>query len=785
MNLSDLSDVAHSGIELEDAPDTQINSTELDNSPEAVASDDVVVENTPSNDALSSSDEVRIAGSNPETVLAGTTPAETVVADTNASVQSSDSDVATEDAASGLVVVRKVKLKLAKKKAVKPVFNKKATRTAADHKQHGADTPVVSETIQAPVRTEAQPVAQTAVASVDGVVAPNADTPVAESPVVETPVVEEVLTGFAQFKLPPAIQAAIESSGYSEPSAIQTAIIPPMLKGRDVIAQSQTGSGKTAAFALPVLANLSKKKGAGPQALVLAPTRELAMQVAKSFETYAGQLKGFAVTAIYGGQDYEPQRRALRDGVSVVVGTPGRVIDHIKRGTLKLDGLKCLVLDEADEMLNMGFLEDVEFVLDQCPDQRQIALFSATMPDPIRRIADQYLTDAEVCTIKSKSMTAESIRQRAIFTSAGEKLELLKRVLESEETDGVIVFAKTKESTTVIADKLARAHYSVAALNGDMPQATRQRTVGSLKNGKIDIIVATDVAARGLDVPRISHVINFDLPHDQESYVHRIGRTGRAGRSGEAILFLTPSSRGRLRSIERMTNQSIEIVEWPSTDDINKHRVATFKSKITKTLAERDITFFENLINEYMEESGKPLEKVAAALAEMLRGGQPFLLQERAESSRKERKGRREDREFTGDFDDRPARDGARGGFRKRGPVEAGMRRYRVEVGKADGVRPGNLVGAIANEANLDSKFIGQIHIDHNFTTVDLPDQLPAEALRVLENTWVMGKKLQIRPDNGPPEGGGGGKRPFGGKGGGFGGKKKGGPKKGFGKGKR
>ena len=733
MNLSDLSDVAQSDIEVEDAP----------------------TQNEAANEAT-----------------VATLPESPNVA--------SDVD---SDAHPGLVLVRKVVLKAAKKKAAKPVFHKKPTKTAADHKRHGKEQDAsVAPTSE--VAAVASPIAPATISETTPPVVED----VAATSAATTATAEEVLTGFAKFKLPAAIFAAVESSGYTEPSAIQAAIIPPMLKGRDVIAQSQTGSGKTAAFALPVLANLSKKKGNGPQALVLAPTRELAMQVAKSFETYAGQLKGFSVSAIYGGQDYEPQRRALRNGVSVVVGTPGRVIDHIKRGTLNLDNLKCLVLDEADEMLNMGFLEDVEFVLEQCPEQRQVALFSATMPDPIRRIADRYLSDAEVCTIKTKSMTAESIRQRAILTSASEKVDLLKRVLESEETDGVIVFAKTKESTTVIADKLAKSHYRVAALNGDMPQAARQRTVGSLKSGKIDIIVATDVAARGLDVPRISHVINFDLPHDQESYVHRIGRTGRAGRSGEAILFLSPSARGRLRSIERMTNQTIEIVPWPSVDDINKHRIATFKSKITKTLADRDIMFFENLINEYMEESGKPLEKVAAALAEMLRGSQPFLLTERAETSRNKRKEHRGDREFTGDFGDRPQRGERQGGFRKRGPVESGMRRYRVEVGKADGVRPGNLVGAIANEANLDSKHIGQIHIDHNFTTVDLPDQLTADVIRVLENTWVMGKQLQIRPDNGPPTGGtggGGGKRPHGGKGGGYGGKKKGGPKKGFGKGKR
>lgn len=599
---------------------------------------------------------------------------------------------------------------------------------------------------------------------------------------------------FESMGLPTAIEEAIKKSGYAEPSQIQAAIIPPMLAGRDIVAQSQTGSGKTAAFALPVLANLKtgkkKKKNAGPQVLVLAPTRELAMQVAASFSTYAGELPGFSVAAIYGGQDYEPQNRALRSGVSVIVGTPGRVIDHVKRGSLNLDALRCLVLDEADEMLNMGFLEDVEFVLEQCPDQRQIALFSATMPEPIRRIADRYLNDPHTVTIQSKAMTAESIRQRAILCRPKEKMELLYRVLEAETTDGVIVFAKTKESTTVIADKLAAAGHKAAALNGDMPQATRQRVVGSLKKGKLDILVATDVAARGLDVPRISHVINFDLPHDRESYVHRIGRTGRAGRSGEAILLLAPSARGRLRSIEQMTKQKIEIAEWPTAATINDQRIENFKQQISGTLAERDVTFFEKLIAAYVEESGKPVEKVAAALAQLSCKGRPFLLQEREAPKPGDGAERRSRRQSDGEFggrSDRPK--GGRGG----GPVRQGMGRYRVEVGRVDGVRPGNLVGAIANEAGIDSQYIGPIQIQHDFTIVDLPAQMPDGAFQTLQQTRVMGKPLRISVDKGPGRRGGGGSSPHGGRrrgpgdssrGGGPRGKS-GGPKRGFQKGKK
>ncbi|WP_246146039.1 DEAD/DEAH box helicase [Rubripirellula lacrimiformis] len=554
---------------------------------------------------------------------------------------------------------------------------------------------------------------------------------------------------FAGMDLPAAVQEAIVRSGYVTPSDIQAAIIPPMLAGRDVVAQSQTGSGKTAAFALPILARL-KARSPSPQVLVLAPTRELAVQVAKSFETYAGNLKGFSIAAIYGGQDYEPQLRQLRRGVSVVVGTPGRVIDHVRRGSLSLEHLRCLVLDEADEMLNMGFLEDVEFVLQQCPAEKQVALFSATMPNPIRRIADQHLTDPHTVTISSKTMTADSINQRAIYATPREKIELLRRLLEVEEVDGVIVFAKTKESTTVVAEKLVQMGYNAAALNGDMAQKARERTVDQLKNGRLDIVVATDVAARGLDVPRISHVINFDLPHDNESYVHRIGRTGRAGRSGEAIIFLTNAQRGKLRSIERLTNQQIQICDWPSTEDINNKRIERFKTKITRTLADRDVTFYEDLIGKYVEETGTSIEKVAAALADQINSGRPFLVKDRPKAEPRSKRGdfddarggdRRESRSRESYGDDRPPR--------RVGPVRPGMQRFRVEVGRTDGVKPGNLVGAIANEAGIESEFIGPISIQNDFTTVDLPEGMPNDIFQTLSNTWVMGKQLRISRDTG------------------------------------
>lgn len=694
----------------------------------------------------------------------------------------------------GLKVTRKILLKAAVAPAKqKTKFKKKDKDSAPETK--APDT----KALDAKASDTKAPVVQTADVKSEPVLAKQVE-PTAAEPVDDAPVKAKSsaeATTFAELDLPPTIQEAILASGYTKPSAIQAAIIPAILEGRDVIAQSQTGSGKTAAFALPILANLKKgsrkaSKTAGPAVLVLAPTRELAMQVAASIEKYAGDLKDFAVTAIYGGQDYMPQKRALRNGVSVVVGTPGRVIDHIRQGSLKIDNLQCLVLDEADEMLNMGFLEDVEFVLEKCPRQRQIALFSATMPDPIRRIADRYLTNPKTVTIKAKAMTAESIHQKAIFCGPREKTDLLCRVLEAEAIDGVIVFAKTKESTTVIADKLVKAGHSACALNGDMPQATRQRVVANLKSGKLDIIVATDVAARGLDVPRISHVINFDLPHDRESYVHRIGRTGRAGRKGSAILFLAPSARHRLRSIQQMTKQEIEIVEWPSVVDINARRVEKFKEQITKTLSTCDVAFFEKLVGEYMEESGQPIEKVAAALALIGKGRGPFLLTEREKPSGRDHRDRNDRGSRDGRGGDRGSRDrnaGGRGSRRASGPVSEGMLRYRVEVGRVDGVGPGNLVGAIANEAGIDSQYIGQISIEHNFTTVDLPEKMPADALKTLEQTRVMGKQLRISRDTGGPRAGGGRsgggrsggprreKGGYGGKKGGFG-KRKGGGKR-------
>lgn len=561
---------------------------------------------------------------------------------------------------------------------------------------------------------------------------------------------------FRDFPLRDEVQLAVQMSGYLSPTDVQAQIIPHMLDGKDVLAQSQTGTGKTAAFALPILSRLEMNGPSAPQVLVLAPTRELATQVAESFKTYGACMPKLRIAAIYGGADYEPQLRALRKGVHVVVGTPGRVLDHIKRGTLSLDSIRCLVLDEADEMLNMGFLEDVEFVLQNTPAEKQIALFSATMPHPIRRIADQHLKEPATVTIGRKAgLTAESIEQRCVFVNEGDKPEMLARMLEAEETDGVIVFTKTKDSTVTVADRLCALGLSAAALNGDLPQARRQRTVDQLKSGHLNILVATDVAARGLDVQRISHVFNYDLPHDSESYVHRIGRTGRAGRSGVAVIFLTFRQRGKLRLIERATNQPIAVVEPPRTREINLKRIERFKAQMIEILGSGDLSLFKKMVEEVAAETQQPIELVAAAAAKLARGDQPLLVSDLPKSAsfdsphgdRRERgprddRGERRGREFRGEFGSN--RDGG-AGRRPSGPPRQGMERYKIEVGRDDGVRPANIVGAIANEAGISGSDIGSIDIRGNYSTIDLPEGMPKDVFQLLQKTWVSGKQLRIK----------------------------------------
>ncbi len=559
------------------------------------------------------------------------------------------------------------------------------------------------------------------------------------------------ITSFKQLALKDSLLKSLNEIGYETPSPIQSQTIPLLLEGKDLVGQAQTGTGKTAAFALPILSNLDLKQK-DPQVLVLAPTRELAIQVAEAFKKYASHLKTFHVLPIYGGQDYRGQIRALQRGVHVAVGTPGRVMDHMRRGTLKLDNLKTLVLDEADEMLRMGFIDDVEWVLEQIPEKRQIALFSATMPQQIRRIANNYLNDPVEITVKVKTTTAETIRQRFWPVSGmHNKLDALTRILEAESFDAMLIFVRTKTATTELADKLAARGYSTSALNGDIAQNTRERTIQQLKNGKIDLLVATDVAARGLDVQRISHVINFDIPYDTEAYVHRIGRTGRAGREGDAILFVAPREKHLLNAIEKATKKKIDMMELPSTELINDKRIANFKQRITDTLANEDLGLFTQLIEQYQTEHNVPANDIAAALAQLSQGDTPLLLKkkpqpipqkgwDRNDSRGNERKRRNKDSKR----EKNNKRDRSSRGNKKDTELKDGMERFRLEVGHNDQVKPGNIVGAIANEAGLESQHIGRINIHDDYSIVDLPSGMPKDIFNTLKKTWVAGKQLKI-----------------------------------------
>ena len=552
----------------------------------------------------------------------------------------------------------------------------------------------------------------------------------------------ETISAFNQLALNTSVLKALDEVGYETPSPIQAQTIPLLLQGRDVLGQAQTGTGKTAAFALPLLSNLDLKQK-DPQVLVLAPTRELAIQVAEAFQKYAMHMKGFHVLPIYGGQDYRGQIRALQRGVHVVVGTPGRVMDHMRRGTLKLDQLKTLVLDEADEMLRMGFIDDVEWILEQTPAARQIALFSATMPQQIRRIATQHLNDPQQITIKVKTTTADTIRQRFWLVSGMHKLNALTRILEAEPFDAMIVFVRTKTATVELAEKLEARGFASAPLSGDIPQKQRERTIEHLKKGKLDILVATDVAARGLDVERISHVVNYDIPYDTEAYVHRIGRTGRAGRQGDAILFVAPREKRLLHAIEKATRKKIEVMELPSTEVINDKRIAQFKQRISDTLATEELGLFYQLIEQYQQEHNVPALEIAAALAHLLQGDIPFLLQNKPEPQQRKAEPRRERPERPPR--DKPARKTPRVATAgKDTPVEAGMERYRIEVGHCHEVKPGNIVGAIANEAGLDSQYIGRIDIHEDYSLIDLPEGMPRDIFRDLKKVWVSGQQLRI-----------------------------------------
>lgn len=543
-------------------------------------------------------------------------------------------------------------------------------------------------------------------------------------------------SSFRALNIAEPLLKALDEIGYETPSPIQAQAVPPLLEGKDLLGHAPTGTGKTAAFALPLLSRLDMKNKS-VQIMTLTPTRELAIQVAEAFQRYASHIKGFHVLPIYGGQEYSGQIRQLRRGVQVVVGTPGRVMDHMRKGTLKLDGLQALVLDEADEMLRMGFIDEVSWILEQTPANRQMALFSATMPKEVERIARRHLNKPQEISIKAKTATAETIRQRYWQVSGFHKLDALTRILEVESFDAILMFVRTKTATAELAEKLEARGYRAAAMNGDMAQAHREQTVERLKRGSLDILVATDVAARGLDLDRISHVVNYDIPYDAEAYIHRIGRTGRAGRKGEAILFVAPRERRMLSVIERATRQKIERLELPTTETVNNKRIADFKQKITDTLALGELAFMQNLVEQYRNEHDVPALDIAAALAKLTIGDKPLLL-----APDKDRKARR--------FEEKAPRgkgDKTRGKSHRDKPLpepDSDKQRYRIEVGHEHGVKPGNIVGAIANEAGLDGEHIGHIEIEQQFSTVDLPVGMPRDIFMDLKKVRVCGRPMKI-----------------------------------------
>ena len=596
-----------------------------------------------------------------------------------------------------------------------------------------------------------------------------------------------ITASFRDLALSDPVLRALADVGYESPSPIQAATIPVLLSGSDMLGQAQTGTGKTAAFALPALSRIDLSKHE-PQVLVLVPTRELALQVSEAFLRYAAHIKGFHVLPIYGGQSYQPQLNALRRGVHVVVGTPGRVIDHMNRGTLKLGGLSLLVLDEADEMLAMGFVDAVESILEQTPPQRQVALFSATMAAPIRRIAAKHLRSPIEVTIKSKTSTATNIRQRYWMVSGMHKLDALTRILESEDFDGMLVFTRTKQSTVELAEKLEARGFAAAPLNGDIPQPQRERTVARLKAGQIDILVATDVAARGLDVERIGHVVNYDVPYDTESYVHRVGRTGRAGRKGEAILFIAPRERNMLRAIERATRQVIEPMNLPTVDAVNTFRIAKFKQRVVETVTQRDAKELRPVIEQLEAESGLPLIDIAAALAALAQGTTPLLLGGKTDRGEEVRGGHPpgvsapsvaasgsgrpraqvlerpeslgrpqalESRAVPHRLQPAPARSPPPETTRTPRSKSAAslMETFRIEVGSTHGIKPSNVVGAIANEAGIEGVHIGRVDIRDDHSFVDLPEGMPKQVFKLLQKVLVAGRELRIsKVDEKPPK---------------------------------
>ena len=538
---------------------------------------------------------------------------------------------------------------------------------------------------------------------------------------------------FADLQIHPSVLQAVADVGYESPSAIQAATIPALMAGSDVVGLAQTGTGKTAAFAIPILSKIDTSSKA-TQALVLAPTRELALQVAEAFSRYGAHLPQINVLPIYGGSSYAVQLSGLKRGAQVVVGTPGRVIDHLERGTLDLSRIDYLVLDEADEMLNMGFAEDVERILSETPEYKQVALFSATMPPAIRKLTAKYLHDPTEVSVEAKTATAENISQRYIQVAGPRKMDALTRVLEVEPFEAMIVFVRTKQATEEVAERLRARGFSAAAINGDIPQSQRERTIAALREGGIDILVATDVAARGLDVERISHVLNYDIPHDNESYVHRIGRTGRAGRSGAALLFVSPRERHLLKSIEKATRQKLTEAELPSVEDVNAQRVAKFADSITDSLGSPGMELFRRLVEDYEREHDVPMADIAAALAVQSRDGEAFLMSPEPPPDRRPKQ-----------REDRPSKSNRQAG---EGPKK-GFATYRIAVGKRHKVGPGAIVGAIANEGGLHRSDFGHITIKPDFSLVELPAKLSRETLKALERTRISGVLINLQPDRG------------------------------------
>ena len=538
----------------------------------------------------------------------------------------------------------------------------------------------------------------------------------------------ETVLQFAQLGLANPILQAIDEVGYETPSAIQAGCIPPMMAGRDLLGQAQTGTGKTAAFALPILSRINTDVRS-TQAIVLTPTRELAIQVAEAIHTYGKHLGGLHVLPIYGGQHIGAQLRPLQRGVHIVVGTPGRVIDHLNRRTLKLDAIETVVLDEADEMLRMGFIDDVNHILEQTPETKQVALFSATMPSEVQRIANNHLKDPEVIKIQTKTATVATVEQSYLIAPWKQKLDAMTRILETADFNAMLVFVRTKVLTLELSEKLEARGYSCAALNGDMTQQLRERTVQRLRDGSLDIVVATDVAARGLDVSRISHVVNYDIPNDTESYIHRIGRTGRAGRDGEAILLVQPREKRMLRTIERATGQSIKPMKLPSAAAVTEVRVARFKQTVKETIETEELAFFGDVVEDLCGEQEFSAERVAAALAFLVQQERPLQSTEADvephafESKSSKREPRRGNDEWVS---------------------------YRLEVGRRDGVEPKNIVGAITNETGLDGRGIGRITVNHDHCLVDLSADIPGHIAEKLKNIQIFGRVIRSRADRKP-----------------------------------